>query len=67
MMMELIIIILKNTDYEKIVLFFLLNIVIFRVFCQEIIDQVVAIVGENPILIQKFKDKNCSYFNKELN
>ena len=40
---------------KKIVFFFLLNIVVFIGFCQEIIDQVVAIVGENPILYSEIQ------------
>ena len=40
---------------KKIVLFFLLNIVVFVGLCQEIIDQVVAIVGENPILYSEIQ------------
>ena len=52
---------------KKIVLFFLLNIVVFVGLCQEVIDQVVAIVGENPILYSEIQGQNCNYFNKELN
>ena len=40
---------------KKIVLFFLLNIVVFVGLCQEVIDQVVAIVGENPILYSEIQ------------
>ena len=40
---------------KKIVFFFLLNIVVFVGLCQEVIDQVVAIVGENPILYSEIQ------------
>ena len=40
---------------KKIVLFLLLNIVVFVGLCQEVIDQVVAIVGENPILYSEIQ------------
>ena len=40
---------------KKIVFFFLLNILVFVGLCQEVIDQVVAIVGENPILYSEIQ------------
>ena len=46
---------MKNTDYEKNSFFFLLNILVFVGLCQEVIDQVVAIVGENPILYSEIQ------------
>ena len=40
---------------KKIFLFFLLNMFIYTGFTQEIVDQVVAIVGENPILYSEIQ------------
>ena len=51
---------------KKIVLFLLLNMVIFRVFCQEIIDQVVAIVGEKPILYSEIQGQKLQLLQQGI-
>ena len=51
---------------RKIVLFFLLNLVISRVLCQEIIDQVVAIVGENPILYSEIQGQKLQLIQQGI-
>ena len=51
---------------KKVILFLLLNSVIFRVFCQEIIDQVVAIVGENPILYSEIQGQKLQLLQQGI-
>ena len=51
---------------KKIVLFLFLNMVIFRVFCQEIIDQVVAIVGEKPILYSEIQGQKLQLLQQGI-
>ncbi len=51
---------------KKVILFLLLNTVIFRVFCQEIIDQVVAIVGENPILYSEIQGQKLQLLQQGI-
>ena len=51
---------------KKVILFLLLNTLIFRFFCQEIIDQVVAIVGENPILYSEIQGQKLQLLQQGI-
>ena len=51
---------------KKIVLLFLLNMVVFIGLCQEIIDQVVAIVGENPILYSEIQGQKLQLMQQGI-
>ena len=46
---------MKNTDYEKNSFILFIKYSSFVGLCQEVIDQVVAIVGENPILYSEIQ------------
>jgi len=51
---------------KKIFLFFLLNMFIYTGFTQEIIDQVVAIVGENPILYSEIQGQKLQLIQQGM-
>ena len=51
---------------KKIFLFFLLNMFIYTGFNQEIIDQVVAIVGENPILYSEIQGQKLQLIQQGM-
>ena len=51
---------------KKIVLLFLINMVVFIGLCQEIIDQVVAIVGENPILYSEIQGQKLQLMQQGI-
>ena len=51
---------------KKLVLLFLINMVVFIGLCQEIIDQVVAIVGENPILYSEIQGQKLQLMQQGI-
>ena len=51
---------------KKIVLFFSLNIIVFVNTCQEVIDQVIAIVGENPILYSEIQGQKLQLLQQGM-